>query len=1006
LRRQALLPLCLLTLLVLSAGVPSVAAIGSKNVFTVISTTWGTPSAPAEVGPGSLSATLTVSVEYTGTYEATAVQGSWTGAMTTFSNANGDTLPTANAVSVQPNTMFQLTYSLNVASTAAIGSYTIPIWFQYTTSESGTSVVSSETDSANVNLLGTTSLTYQSPKLSLNAGVVNNVTVTMTNTGSGSASQLATTVSTSVGSVLGTLPTISTLGASSSVPLSFGVYLPSSSSGGPVSLTFTTTWTDAYGIGKSGSQTLAFYAGSVPLTNLNFSASSDSLVPGKTNEIPITLTNLGPGSVSSVLTTISAPSSFSVLTQSPNVAQLGQGQSFTSKVGIYVPASAAGSSVPLTLTGTYTDPYGISRSFTQTLGLYVITITEPVLTFTAVQTSVAAAQTNSIEITLANLGPGTVSTLHTTISSSQVSVLSQLPTVQSLGPGSSVNDSISVYTPQSDAGSPVTMTISFTFTDQYGNLVSSSQPLYLYVGSVSLPSLYFKTLRDSLTPGGIDVVTLVISNIGSSDAMNVTTTASVTSGSVLSQFPVISDLKSGSSTDATIKVYVPESAAGSSLSLAVSSSFQSKYATTLTSTQALGLYVVANTPAILTLTFVPSQYSVIAGKVNTIPLKLVNNGTQAVTYIASTASVGTITTSTVGSATTSQLGSILAQFPSMRSLAAGSSVKGNLTIYIPASAAGASLPISFSTNYVDSYGDNQTATQTLDFFVSGTPVTTSGDTIAVSAVKNAVTVGTMSPVSLMIKDTGSSPLYSPTVSLAVSSPLVVMQNSSVSMPGTVVNPGGTLSYGASLASATSAALGYYTGTLTINFQDQFGNSVTQNVPVGFTLQSYIELVVQSPTVAQSNNTIVVSGSLLNEGFSSAYYASVSAALGTAKPSSTASYYAGEVDPNTPVPFSVTIPYTSRSRTNQPSSVTLALSYQDSLGASKQSSISVPVTLSSGSQPSSTTSATSSSSQNIVVYIEYAIVAVLVAVVIVGTVFVRRSRKQFPRSEEEEDKAVI
>jgi len=367
--------------------------------------------------------------------------------------------------------------------------------------------------------------------------------------------------------------------------------------------------------------------------------------------------------------------------------------------------------------------------------------------------------------------------------------------------------------------------------------------------------------------------------------------------------------------------------------------------------------------------------------------------------------VGTITTSTVGSATTSQLGSILAQFPSMKSLSAGSKAKGNLTIYIPASAAGASLPISFSTNYVDTYGDNQTATQTINFFVSGTPVTTSGDTIAVSAVKNNVTVGTMSPVSLVIKDTCSSPLYSPTVSLAVSSPLVVMRNSSITMPGTVVRPGGTLSYGASLASATSAALGYYTGTLTVNFQDQFGNSVTQNIPVGFTLQSYILLVVQSPTVAQSNNTIVVSGSLLNEGFSSAYYASVSGALGTAKPSSTASYYAGEVDPNTPVPFSVTIPYTSRGRTNQPSSITLALSYQDSLGASKQSTISVPVTLSSGSQ-TITTSAASSSSPNVLLYFEYAIVAVLVAVVIGGAVFVRRSRKQFPKSEEEEDKAVI
>jgi hypothetical protein len=226
------------------------------------------------------------------------------------------------------------------------------------------------------------------------------------------------------------------------------------------------------------------------------------------------------------------------------------------------------------------------------------------------------------------------------------------------------------------------------------------------------------------------------------------------------------------------------------------------------------------------------------------------------------------------------------------------------------------------------------------------------------------------------------------------------------MPGTAVSPGGKLSYGASLASATSATLGYYTGTLTVNFQDQFGNSVTQNIPVGFTLQSYILLIVQSPTVSQSNNTIVISGSLLNEGFSSAYYASVSASVGNR--SNGASYYAGEVDPNTPVPFSVTIPYTPGSRANQQSSVTVRISYKDLLGSSQQSSISVPATLSSASQLLGTQATQTSSGPDIFLYIEYAIIVVVVAVAIGGVFVVRRTRKRSvaTKPEEQEDKAVI
>ncbi|MBI3022432.1 MAG: hypothetical protein HYY68_01735, partial [Thaumarchaeota archaeon] len=213
-------------LLLIAAGtVPLISAATSSNTtFVVVSSIWGTSASPVEVGPGSQNALLTLSIEYTGGVQATAIEAILrlpSGITDVYSNS----APVTGTTGVNPYTIFQLTYNLNIASNVALGTYTIPIQFSWTTTAGGSFVSSAETDSFAVNVLGIPTLTYQPWQASLNAGQVNNVNFTLTNTGTGPATRISTTVSGSLVSVLNVQPRIATLAPGASVPVNVSLFV-------------------------------------------------------------------------------------------------------------------------------------------------------------------------------------------------------------------------------------------------------------------------------------------------------------------------------------------------------------------------------------------------------------------------------------------------------------------------------------------------------------------------------------------------------------------------------------------------------------------------------------------------------------------------------------------------------------------------------------------------------------------------------------------------------------
>ncbi len=660
-------------LLIAAGAVPTASSASPTNTtFVVVGSIWGTTTSPVEVGPGSQNALLTLSIEYTGGVQATAIQAvlRLPNGITDF---YGNSAPVTGATGVNPNTIFQLTYYLNIANNAALGTYAIPIQFSWTTTAGGTFVSSAETDSFAVNVLGTPTLIYQTSQASLNTGQVNNVKFTLSNTGTGAATQVSISVSGSLVSVLNVQQTIATLVPGASVSLNVSLFVPTSVAGSSIPLTFSTSYTDGYGFAKTITQTLGLYAISVPVPTLEFQASPASLVPGKANTVTITMSNLGPGSVTRIFTTASTPAQFSILNQFPIVASLSANSSTNVALSVFAPISTAGSSLTLTFSATYIDSNGNSRTATQTIGLSVVS-------------------------------------LATIVSNTALSVI---------------------------------------------------------------------TANNALTAGERSPVSFVVKNTGN------------------------------------LPVFSP------------------------------------------TLALLVSKPLVASGNSTRSFPGLVLKPGQGVTYYATI--VSGLDTS-------------------------GGFYSGSLTLI-----------------YLDQSDTARNQTVPVGF-VLVQPITQ----ISVKALSTDISVGQTSTVSLLISNTGTASIYSPTFSLTVPQPLAVTSNSTYSRSGLTINPGENLKFNTNVTNGPKTPEGAYVGTLTVSYSDKFGNSHSSSFPVGIVAFGTIQLVIQDEQTVQNANGLDISGTLLNEGTASAFYAQVIANLTGSSNLGSATVYVGEVDVNTPLPFSITV----------------------------------------------------------------------------------------------------
>lgn len=515
--------------------------------------------------------------------------------------------------------------------------------------------------------------------------------------------------------------------------------------------------------------------------------------------------------------------------------------------------------------------------------------------------------------------------------------------------------------------------------------------------------LTFTPSSTVLYAGQVNDLGVTISNMGSGNATDISVSVSTSAQiSVLSQIPLVSKLSNGSSVTQDVEVYVPQSSSGSAASLTFSATYYNSYSYSQTSTQTLEFEVSAINPAspyvVESAQWGDSTSSPQPGDTS-VPLVL------NVEYMGSALATGLKATlglpsgfSGVGggaSATT-----LVAAVNPNEALA--------LTFYVDISSAVTPGTYEFGLTLTWSTATSSGLTES----VSVSPPAVGAVTNPVSAslsldqLNSTVVAGVPSAVSFVLSNGGPGSIYSASLSVNVGSPLVVMGNSP-SPPLTVVQPGRNVTYTVTFGSSPSSSLGVYSGTVTVAYTDLDGVEHMQTFSVGFTLTGAIEIVVQDEVVSQSSTGLTVSGSLLNEGSASAYYVQVSGTVNGAAAAGESPDYVGEVDPNTPTPFTVVIPYSAPSSAQPHAMVQLDIDFKNSFGTSATTVSSSSDSLESASQLFESTGTASSSGTSsgtgIVTLVSYAIIAVLVISAAAAAVLIGRNRAA--KRPKKEDKVI-
>ena len=475
----------------------------SGTGFIIVGATWGSPTNPVEVGAGSQDAQLTVTAQYSFTNTATGMIATLD-LPAGFTDLNGGSSPSAYVSGQVPTgTVVQFVFYLDVAANASVGAYQFPITFTWGAQTGLTSVNVAQVSSVTVHMNGKVKLSFEAEPTSITPGALNSIKVTLTNKGSGPATQVSTTVSSAqLLSVVNTFPDVTRLAVNSSETATLQVYAPSTSAGTPADLTFTTTYTDAYGTTRSFTQTVGFFVSPLPTTSpVGIVLSTDYLQAGRVNNFTVTLANQGTSPIEGLSATFSFMGG-QVTWLSPDIIQtpsLMPGASVAVQARAYDPATSAGSA---TLQGVLKYSYdNVTVEETRNIGVLSRGLIDIELTgSTVLPQEVAQGQIVSITLTITNVG---------IIAASAVSAQAQMPAgFQAIGTSSNFVGDMQV-------DSPSTFTLSA--------LVSN----YTTPGTYQIPitMAYFDNLRNQLTQT-VNVSVNVVSSSSTGSGSSQTTATS------------------------------------------------------------------------------------------------------------------------------------------------------------------------------------------------------------------------------------------------------------------------------------------------------------------------------------------------------------------------------------------------------------------------------------------------------------------------------------------------
>lgn len=753
-------------------------------------------------------------------------------------------------------------------------------------------------------------------------------------------------------------------------------------------------------------------------------------------------------------------------------------ETFYLNISPTAPTSATGVNYDLPLSIMYSSN-STSDQITQAVTVPVSLRSPVALSFTSTVSHLVAGENNNVTFTVSNTGTGDASEVALSVAApTSVTVLNQIPTVQSLDAGTNSSATVDLFVPSSLSGDAVALSFTAKYLDAYENSQTFTQNVEFIVGNAVSTSSSFATVSalwgsgaTSPLPGTQDaslVVTLQYLGLAPVTSLQGTVqlpagvtnlngqgTATAVSAATTDQYGAVQltfyvDIGSGvrpGSYNYTLSLTWMTSVSSGMTQTAVltpppiaqlQSSFQVEGTTwekALNSTSSAATSVISPEPGSSDIPLVVSlQYL----------------GSPSVTSIEGTLSLPSGFSDLNG-------------HPTATAFAASASSGQVVSLTFDLDLASTVKPGSYNFTLGLSWTTSNSVPLTQTTVISPAPVvsaTTNSFPISITEANSTVTAGSTTAASFVLTNDGSATIFSPTFSITIGSPLVLASIGST-IPASQLNPGANETFTAQVTSGPSASAGIYSGSLEVDFSDSSGTSHSENFPLSFTLEGTVILVIQDETVSQSTTGFTITGSILDEGSASLYYSSISGVLGTA---SATPVYLGEIDPNTPLPFSITIPFVApatlatssttatashsgstttstrtfsrsgnftrignftlpanfsfpagfggvgnftRGATGSSVTIALSLTYMDTFGKSHIKAFTVPATVETQSELSggdTTPVSTGSSSSSELKDIAYGVVAAVVVVLLVGAFMARRYRVKRLASLPQEQKA--
>ena len=372
-----------------SPAAPNTSCTSQTNPFSVTNAMWGTAGSPVSAYPGNQNVPFTVTMLFSG--PCTSPQASFTLSLaqasnpTPFTGPNGISQPKDVSLNISPNTIVTETFYLDVNQNAATGlTYYIPMIIQYA-NNTLTNMVTQIT-TAPIALYGQVQLSFGAGTTQLLAGAVNDVEISISNTGTSVSGPVSATATAPSGvTLLNQLATTTTIDPGSTVFQALQLFVPTSLSGTAFTLTFTGKYLDAYSNSQTFSQSLGFLvstptvqAGSsfvVEGASWGSAASTTSPLPGNQDTpLVVSLQYLGATPVTSLQGIVQLPAGMTDLNgHSTAVAYSSASTNQYGAVQLTFYLNLSGNLRP----GSYNMSLGLTWMTSQSLGLSQTAVISP-----------------------------------------------------------------------------------------------------------------------------------------------------------------------------------------------------------------------------------------------------------------------------------------------------------------------------------------------------------------------------------------------------------------------------------------------------------------------------------------------------------------------------------------------------------------------------------------------------------------------------------------------------